>query len=199
MHARPLALAGLLALVASACSPAPVNERARAIFGDSTGVGVTLALDRASGHWTVRRVWQDSPAARAGIVENDRVLALNGIVLPQAGIVTPCGPETVLEPLDSVRRRIDGAGDRGSLRMTLERIGTRVDFSIRRQPMAAMYSSAQSPGSTTADPHLHAVREGLPWRSEQRRLLDVRDLRERGPVQGSVPDLVAGSSFVTFR
>lgn len=152
MHARPLALAGLLALVASACSPAPVNERARAIFGDSTGVGVTLALDRASGHWTVRRVWQDSPAARAGIVENDRVLALNGIVLPQAGIVTPCGPETVLEPLDSVRRRIDGAGDRGSLRMTLERIGTRVDFSIRRQPMAAMYSSAQSPGSTTADP-----------------------------------------------
>jgi C-terminal processing protease CtpA/Prc len=152
MQARWLAAAGLLALVAGACSPAPVDENARAIFGDSTGVGVTLALDRASGHWTVRRVWHDSPAAKAGIVENDRVLALNGAVLPQAGIVMPCGPETVLEPIDSVRRRIDAAGDGRSLTMTLERDGTRVDVSIRRQPMAAMYSAAQAGGSTTTGP-----------------------------------------------
>jgi C-terminal processing protease CtpA/Prc len=145
-------LVGLVALAANTCTKAPVTSQARAIFGDSTGTGVTLVADRQSRSWVVRRVWKDSPAAKAGVVEGDRVLTLNGITLPEARVVDPCGPETLSELPSAVRKRIDAAGNGGVLRMRLERNGRPLDLSVRREPLAATYSAAQSPGSTAADP-----------------------------------------------
>jgi hypothetical protein len=153
MHVRTLLpLLGFAALAASTCAQSPVDPQARAIFGNATGAGLTLVVDRESKGWIARRVWAGSPAAKAGMLEGDLVRAVNGVTLPETGPANPCGPQALTEPVNRVRDRIDRAGQTGLLQLTIEREGRPLELSVPRQSMAALYSRAKAPseGSVSA-------------------------------------------------
>lgn len=64
-------------------TPEELKALADNITGEFVGIGVTVSLDPKSREWVVENVFAESPAANAGVQQQDVVVSLNGKPTPQ--------------------------------------------------------------------------------------------------------------------
>jgi carboxyl-terminal processing protease len=63
-------------------TPAALKELADNVSGDFVGVGLTVSLDPKTREWIVEKTFDESPAAIAGLKQQDTIVSLNGTPTP---------------------------------------------------------------------------------------------------------------------
>jgi carboxyl-terminal processing protease len=150
-------------------------------MNDPTPVGVGIIVGptredmlakKTDGPILIHRVFPGSPAAKAGLLRGDRVVAVDG---------------TAPKDLNDVLGLIKAAAEGRPVKITVERKGTTMDFSMTKEA----FDRGNLTGKVTADGvgvlRLHAFEKGTTEALDA--LLPQLEAKHGGPLRGVVLDL----------